>query len=1424
MSTATKAPARLGQSVDVHQSFTYADDGRLIKSRSADGVVTIWCYYSRAGGKGPNLSQFADESWSSELPAPSAPAIEAGLPLLPQAQFQYSLIEGVIQPLSLIFYGYPSVPQGRSAQLKSNATVTLEGVLVSNAKEAMTNTETALTLERQNGRNRVSLHCQRTTETLPEAKTNEDGQTITVATTTVTETRYWGTEKVELVTTETRETNPDTGITVRLSSKATDGTDSDVKLSSERRSPYSTRVRQREQAGEQTRLAYDGMGRLVRETTYVNNLAQNDLTERTDAPLKDIETVYKDTQYGSQLIITNHAEADMPSQRIWRDGLQGVVRIEYQSVPGTKLSATNWCPIQYFEQVLDYLPGGLQRALGVGVTPNTARDLLWSAVSEKEGTAPVDANSVLNSEEVLGDVKRIRLIREQSQTNLLNGGVVTRTGERLPAAGSTRSRVQTEKTYDHLARLTQVKHTTADDVDSERVYTIDYDELNRPVSWTAPDGSVVERDYAGISSTVTRIKVKDGQATKEMHLGTQALDGSSRLTSREVGKRRYQFRYVNGRITETELPDETLLFNEESDDGNSQSWKATNASGTTTTLATFKYAPLQNAFEATRPTYEADQQSEVTLTRTASRWWEKTTYHRVTSGLTLNASQHRSLLGDDYVTQHANGSHVSVYRDHLGRRTRVRRNEFEYYYCYNAWGECERLTVCDLKSGNTLRVNYEFDAFGQEIVRRYRINRREVEVYRQEWSSNGQLLSKSLTRDGQVCRTERFGYDNRERLTSWEVDEPTTNWPSPPESGGKTLCSQRYAYDIINNLTNCDTAYTDGSHRRQEYSYSELNPTQRVKILTIETPVSGNATRSEVTMSYDRNGNMTRDDKGRTMSYTLSGRLQAVYNKSGELLTRYEYDEHDRMSMQWHEGEQQSCVLIYSGDRQTGEVWLDKDGKEVSRQQWDNEAGLVEQFSAYGDTAFVLRDPQSGMGTEYLYNNASQEFSYGRPAKFTPWGESSFDRATSVLSSQGYNNLRQDPVTGCYHLGNGYRVYNPSLRMFQQPDSWAPFGAGGLNDYAYCSGDPVNLYDPSGHVMISRWGEDQMIRNLDQLIKDLTPQQPKAEERSLWQTILWSVVFIAIAFVAVLAAIPTGGLSLVLAASALALTVVSSGLSIASVALQNSDPALSEALDTASLVVGFVEMAIPSIKSVIGRGIRMLRWVGSKAGQITQRVGVTLRRVATRAGRMGAAQKATHQSIEFGGTMKELTQVQDQIYMFEDAYNKGRRLNIAGHGIEVDSGKFDIYVREEKLSTHVMGKKITLPNALGTKEITWDARKLYSELINKGVDFHQYDSIRLIMCHSAEGSSSFAAHFSKLTNRPVKGFIQPVTGSFEPGSMLNLFNDAKSAGLTNDLKNMFAQKRSFRVEKSGFMAAGTKEVTIPIYRPEWFPSRPVKLP
>lgn len=80
------------------------------------------------------------------------------------------------------------------------------------------------------------------------------------------------------------------------------------------------------------------------------------------------------------------------------------------------------------------------------------------------------------------------------------------------------------------------------------------------------------------------------------------------------------------------------------------------------------------------------------------------------------------------------------------------------------------------------------------------------------------------------------------------------------------------------------------------------------------------------------------------------------------------------------------------------------------------------------------------------------------------YGFNTQDNVDSPLPA--FNGEHADPSTGHYLLGNGYRAFNPVLMRFNSPDSWSPFGAGGINSYGYCAGDPVNYSDPSGHVLL----------------------------------------------------------------------------------------------------------------------------------------------------------------------------------------------------------------------------------------------------------------------------------------------------------------------------------------------------------------------
>jgi RHS repeat-associated protein len=95
-----------------------------------------------------------------------------------------------------------------------------------------------------------------------------------------------------------------------------------------------------------------------------------------------------------------------------------------------------------------------------------------------------------------------------------------------------------------------------------------------------------------------------------------------------------------------------------------------------------------------------------------------------------------------------------------------------------------------------------------------------------------------------------------------------------------------------------------------------------------------------------------------------------------------------------------------------------------------------------------------------VFENNSFSTGKKQTSNYNAWGDTQRGAGEFTL---GFNGERSDPLTGVTHLGNGYRAYNPVLMRFNAPDSWSPFGDGGINCYAYCEGDPVNNTDPNGH-------------------------------------------------------------------------------------------------------------------------------------------------------------------------------------------------------------------------------------------------------------------------------------------------------------------------------------------------------------------------
>jgi len=293
----------------------------------------------------------------------------------------------------------------------------------------------------------------------------------------------------------------------------------------------------------------------------------------------------------------------------------------------------------------------------------------------------------------------------------------------------------------------------------------------------------------------------------------------------------------------------------------------------------------------------------------------------------------------------------------------------------------------------------------------------------------------------------------------------------------------------------------------------------------------------------------------------------------------------------------------------------------------------------------------------------------------------------------GFNGERPDPVSQSYNLGNGYRTYNPTLMRFNAPDSWSPFGAGGLNQYAYCEGDPINRSDPSGHMSSgAAMGIGIGLGILGLLGAVFTFGQSIAA-----------------------AAAAEAALTASMAADLLAtgLGVAASVTNIASTATRESDPEASRVLGWVSFGLGIASFVTHTANSIESK------FKGRSGSYDLLSDGDT----AT----------AANTSEATGHGIANTTALGSGAYMFEDRYRGRRRFNIRAHGRRHENGVSKLWINEK----------------------FFNESELIEFLGEKNIDLRKYGNIHIISCFSADandGVNSFAQNISNLTGRRVKAY------------------------------------------------------------------------
>jgi RHS repeat-associated protein len=748
--------------------------------------------------------------------------------------------------------------------------------------------------------------------------------------------------------------------------------------------------------------------------------------------------------------------------------------------------------------------------------------------------------------------------------------------------------------YDGLNRLRK----STDELG--RVTTFEYDARDRVSVTILPDGSRVTRDYAPFSAAAltTGIGVTPSGKAK-IALGTQMFDGLGRNTQSVSGGRTYSWTFTGSSpvpATMTTPKKETLSYTTLPQLGDVMETVKDGATAGKNISNTYSYDGKTGLMSGDtdisgRKTTNVYNPQGVMTSQTITSADGKQT--KTTSAGYSPAGR---MLDKTDVT----GAKTTYIYDGTGRLANIQDRDVRVTLTYDALGRVYQTTRHPADTAMLgMTTTLTFDARGREETRKVEsmMLNRALKGYTMTsaWYDNGQLKSRAVTSQGGTSgdlRQEAYTYDTRNRLETYTC----SGAQQPKDPAGNTIKKQALIWDALDNLTQCDTTFQDAvlpqlTGDRLVYTYDTTDRTQ-LRVMT-HTNLVGDILHGEplvTILDYDANGNLIRDEQGRTLKWNAVSQLTGM---EGTTLippeTRKVTLTQDATGTPASRKETLTPLIgatqtttrdwYYGGDGLQAE--LNGDGS-LSRMA-DSNTQMDVAKDGTRTTRLMSADgqqsPQLNAGTDEWHN-------------WGPFGECPPPVGKELT---GYTGEHRDPWTGNYYLGQ--RQYSPAMRHFTSPDSLSPFGAGGINAYAYCGGDPVNNTDPTGHFAQYDEYYDRMARK--------AYQEKLDARRAASNDPFVKSLPMALAIIGVLAGIVTfgaaAGVVLAGALTAAALlgavagvaTVVGASLSIASIATAESNPELSRRLGFAASVFDIVSLI--DLPLSIGNGIQKIsRWISRK--------------------------------------------------------------------------------------------------------------------------------------------------------------------------------------------------------------------------------------
>ncbi|KAH0435461.1 hypothetical protein CcaCcLH18_04853 [Colletotrichum camelliae] len=318
--------------------------------------------------------------------------------------------------------------------------------------------------------------------------------------------------------------------------------------------------------------------------------------------------------------------------------------------------------------------------------------------------------------------------------------------------------------------------------------------------------------------------------------------------------------------------------------------------------------------------------------------------------------------------------------------------------------------------------------------------------YHQEFEYDGfgaRSKVRTSASDSTVLLETSYKMNERRRLAS------VTSTASRPLAHKITYS---WLYDGVGQITK-ETETSGGAAQVREFLYDgNFNVVRTIADdkITITT-YNALDQRTDPGFCYEPNGRLVRDNRGLQYAFDELDHLTGVQLVDGSK-SRFGY--HGDGTLATIARPQEKTDFYYSQQQKVNAVAHEDGGSGKQTSSVLQNAGSV--IAAYSPNA-------AAPPTYFLEQNGSTAIQL-RGEECTSISYQAYGASTSstLLSPQGQFNFRQelsDSTSGLVYLRS--RFYQPSNMAFISMDSYHM-----ENRYAYCQGDPINYFDPSGHISI----------------------------------------------------------------------------------------------------------------------------------------------------------------------------------------------------------------------------------------------------------------------------------------------------------------------------------------------------------------------